>query len=58
MSGYGGKGKGRAMGKGNSMSGKWAEAGRALLQATLEPHRFNVTVAKLSGEVILDKVAQ
>ena len=34
------------------MSGQWAEAG----QTIIAPHRFNVTVAKLSGEVILDKV--
>ena len=52
MSGYGGKGKERGTGKGNSMSGQWAEAG----QTIIAPHRFNVTVAKLSGEVILDKV--
>ena len=49
--GYGGEGKG----KGKS-SREWAEAGRALLQATLEPRQFTVNVALLSGQEILDKV--
>ena len=37
--GYGGEGKG----KGKS-SREWAEAGRALLQATIEPRQFKVKV--------------
>ena len=49
--GYGGEGKG----KGKS-SREWAEAGRALLQATIEPRQFTVNVALLSGQEILDKV--
>ena len=49
--GYGGEGKG----KGKS-SREWAEAGRALLQATIEPRQFTVNVVLLSGQEILDKV--
>ena len=49
--GYGGEGKG----KGKS-SREWAEGGRALRQATIEPRQFTVNVVLLSGQEILDKV--
>ena len=49
--GYGGEGKGNG-----KSSREWAEAGRALLQATIEPRQFTVNVALLSGQEILDKV--